>query len=224
MKIPDQTKRFYCRICKRENYHWPVTYGKVDKNQINSGGTEYSYQIYELMECKECKTLTLCINNMIHPGPMIGDSYLESTDYYPPLPARDRPNWLENLELEISKLIEEVYQSIDYSLLCVASTGIRTVIDRIITDKIGDCGSFEIKANKLLNDGLIDSDEKELLLALIDSGSASAHRGFVPEKSEIHNMVDIMENIIFKICIIPINKDTLKKKAESLRKKTPKRK
>lgn len=176
------------------------------------------------MKCNECKTLTLCINNKINPGGMIGDSYLESTDYFPPLPARDRPDWLENLGPQISKLIEEVYKSIDYSLLCVASTGIRTVLDRIITDKIGDCGSFENKTEKVVKNGLIDSDEKELLLAVIDTGSASAHRGFDPDESIINSMVDIMEKIIYKICIIPVNKKELKRKADLLREKTPKRK
>jgi hypothetical protein len=59
---------------------------------------------------------------------------------------------------------------------------------------------------------------------VIDTGSASAHRGFDPDESIINSMVDIMEKIIYKICIIPVNKKELKRKADLLREKTPKRK
>ena len=160
----------------------------------------------------------------IDPGPLIGTPIWNRQIIFPLCQHVTVRIGLQKWSQEVSKLVEEVYQSIDYSLLCVASTGIRTVIDRIITDKIGDRGNFNDKVNKLVRDGLIDSDEEEPLRVLIDSGSASAHRGFSPDELIINHMIDIMENIIYKINITPIDRNNLKKNAELLRDKIPKRK
>ena len=222
MKVP-LTKRFVCNHCKRETSHWPISSGQVRKEPVKRKGSEYSYQTYEVMECGDCKSLTLCIDTRIHPGPMIGDSYVRKTDFYPPRLTRERPNWLKKINPQLKKLLEEIYQALDSSLLCVASTGIRTVLDRMILDKVGDVGSFKNKLNALEEKGIVDTEEKEMLFAVIDAGSASVHRGFNPTKTIITKMTDIMERVLYWIYIEPKEKTLLLKKAGSIRKQTPRR-
>jgi hypothetical protein len=221
MKIP-LTKSFICNHCQKETSHWPRSSGEVRKDPIKRRGTEYVYQTYEVMECGDCKSLTLCINTHIHPGS--GDSYIHNTDFYPPRLTRERPKWLKKIDPYLKKLLEEIYQAVDCSLLCVASTGIRTVLDRMILDKVGDVGSFQNKLNSLEEKRIIDAEEKEMLLAVIDAGSASAHRGFNPTKKVIRQMTDIVEKVLYRIYIEPKEKTLLLKKAGSIRKQTPRRK
>jgi hypothetical protein len=224
MKIPDPTKRFVCNHCKRETSHWPISSGQVREKPIKRKGSEYSYQTYEVMECRDCKSLTLCIDTRINPGPMSGDSYIHKTDFYPPRLTRERPNWLKKINPHLKKLLEETYQALDSSLLCVASIGIRTVLDRMILDKVGDVGSFKNKLNALEEKRIVDAEEKEMLLAVIDAGSASVHRGFNPTKKIITQMTDIMEKVLYRIYIEPKEKTLLLKKVGSIRKQTPRRK
>ena len=153
----------------------------------------------------------------------MGDSYIHKTDFYPPRLTRERPSWLKKIDPQLKKLLEEIYQALDCSLLCIASTGIRTVLDRMIVDKVGDVGSFENKVNTLEEKGIIDSEEKEMLLAVIDAGSASAHRGLNPTKEIITQMTDIMEKVLYRIYIEPKERASLLKKADSIRKQTPPR-
>jgi hypothetical protein len=113
---------------------------------------------------------------------------------------------------------------VDNRLLFLASSGIRTAIDQLIVAKIGDVGNFKTKLDTLESKSIIDPDEKEFLGAVIDAGSASAHRSFCPEVETIYQMLDILESIFFKILIAPKRRDALKNKAKAIRGETPKRK
>jgi len=154
---------------------------------------------------------------------MGGDAYIENTEYFPPLPFRIRPIWLSKLSKNYCSILEEVYSALDNSLFCLASAGTRTVIDCLIIDKIGDIGGFEEKVKELISKGIIDGNERDILLALIDAGSASMHRSFDPSEDLINHMMNILEKILFKICIEPEEKKALEEKAKALREKTPKR-
>jgi hypothetical protein len=222
MKIPDLSRRFVCNHCSRKTLHWPISSGAVGKEPIKGKGNEYSYQSFNVMECPDCKSVTLCIDTRIHPGS--GDSYIEKTDYYPPRLTRERPSWFRKIDPQLKKLLEEIYKALDCSLLFVASIGIRTVLDKMIVDRIGDVGSFKNKVNRLEEKGIIDSEEKELLFAIIDVGSASAHRGFKPTKKIITQMTDIMERMLYRIYIESKEKALLLKKAGIIRKQTPQKK
>ena len=154
----------------------------------------------------------------------MGDSYIETTDYFPPLPLRIKPAWFSSLTESYQTILAEVYHAIDNSLFFLSSTGARTALDQLIIEKIGDSGSFKDKVKKLVTSKIIDDTERVMLLAVIDAGSASVHRSYRPDQETINHMMDILEAIFYKLLIEPEKKRELRKKAEVLRKSTPKRK
>jgi hypothetical protein len=155
---------------------------------------------------------------------MIGSPYINQTDYFPPLPVRTKPEWFDRLPNGYQSILSEVYQAIDNSLFFLASTGTRTSVDRLIVEKIGDVGSFKDKILKLVASQIIDDAEGNILVALIDAGSASAHRNFRPDLENINHMMEILEAIFYKLLIEPEKKKELARKAEELRQSTPPRK
>ena len=224
MKIPDMTRRFMCRACQRETGHWPIANGELKGSYKKLERERSSVQTFQVMQCKDCGTTTYCIDTRIHPGYMMGDSYIETTDYFPPLPLRTKPAWYGSLSKGYQTILAEVYQAIDNSLFFLSSTGVRTAIDKLIVEKIGDAGGFKDKVDRLVAKKIIDDTDGEMLLALIDAGSASAHRSYKPKPEIINHMMDILEDIFFKLLVEPKKKKELKKKADKLRKSTPKRK
>jgi len=221
MKIPDMTRRFICRHCQRETGHWPIANGAIKGSEKSLERGESSFQTFQVVQCKDCGGTTYCI---IHPGPMMGDSYTQTTDYYPPLPLRIKPVWYGYLTDDYQAILNEVYNALDNSLFFLASTGIRTALDRLIVEKIGDAGSFNTKLKKLVTNKIIDETEERMLLAVIDAGSASAHRSYKPDIESINHMMDILETIFYKLVVEPEIKKELGRKANELRKSTPKRK
>ena len=95
--------------------------------------------------------------------------------------------------------------------------------DLLIVEKIGDTGSFETKLEKLCSTGMIDSAEKDMLLAVIDAGNASAHRSYRPKNKAMNHIMDILEEIFYKMVVTPSRKQDLAAKAKALREITPKR-
>jgi len=219
--FPDQTRRFICRTCQRETNHWPICGKRVDKDNVQTDTHTYSWRISSTMRCRECSTITFLIDTFV--GHTTGDPDIEKTEYFPPLPFRIRPNWLAKLPENYRSILDEVYSALDNSLFRLASAGTRTVMDCLIIEQIGDVGGFEEKVKELISKGIIDSVEQDFLLVLIDAGSASIHRNFKPDEDSIKHMMDILEKILFKVCIEPEEKKALKEKVEALRKKTPKR-
>jgi hypothetical protein len=109
-------------------------------------------------------------------------------------------------------------------MFIIASTGTRTALDVLTVDRIGDIGNFRDKINELVKRGILEPDFGELLRNGIDAGSASTHRGFKPDAAAMKTMMDITEQIFYRICIEPEDRYQLKIKAQDLQKQTPKRK
>jgi hypothetical protein len=224
MKLPDMTRYFYCKKCANETGHWPIANGQVpnSKNKIDQQQTEY--KTYKIMECKNCKSLSYCVDRHIHPGSMIGDSYIESTTYFPPLPFRKQPEWINKLKKKYKLIFTEIYQALDNKLFTIATTGVRTALDQLITEKIGDIGGFEQKLKACHKNNIITEDEKEMLIVAIDAGNASAHRGFIPSVKSINALMDITEHTFYELYFKKQKVKQLMSKAATLKKATPKRK
>jgi hypothetical protein len=220
MKIPDLSKTFFCNYCERKTSHSPLSHGSLKSLQATGLSGRNTF---EVMECRDCGNTIYCIHHWLHPGSMVGDPYIKCTEYFPPLSFRPKPKWYSELSRSFRTILDEVYLALDNHLFILASTGTRTALDLLIFSKVGDVGRFEDKADLLLKNGIINSQEKDLLLAVIDAGSASAHRNFKPNKKAINDMMEITEHIFYKFCIESGDRESLFKKAKELINRTPKR-
>jgi hypothetical protein len=220
IRIPEHPKLF-CNTCERESTHLSLEYGRINIKSSKNNGT---YQTYDVLQCRECSNITFMLSNWIHPGSMMGDPYKTDIIYHPPRSFRSKPNWYKRLDKKFRAVLDEVYIALDNALLLIASTGTRTAIDKLIEDKIGNAGTFQQKIETLEKKNIVNNEEKKLLLTVIDAGSASAHRGFRPNKKLINHIMEITESIFYKVCIEPNERKDLLKKAEKIQNKTPKRK
>lgn len=203
--------------------HILIANGQVKGTRKQFQGDSHSFQTFELVQCGDCGSHTYCLDTKMYPGHMMGDIYTESTQYFPPVPFRLKPEWYWQLSEKYREILNEIYSALDNSLFFLASTGTRTVLDQLIVEKIGDVGGFKAKVTELMDRGTIDEDEKEMLLAVIDAGSASAHRNFRPSDDLLKSMMDILEEVLFKLLVAPSRKRKLKEKAKAIKKATPKR-
>jgi len=218
-RVSDMRSLFLCRICQRESVHVAIANGPLKRS-----ATTRSYQTFQVVQCSTCESTTYVIETHVHPGPMMGDPEIQSMEFFPPVPVRIRPEWFARLPEAYQSILAEVYRAIDNSLYFLASTGTRTAVDQLLVEKIGDVGRFEEKILKLVGSQVIDDAEGKLLVALIDAGSASAHRNYRPDLEKINHMMEILEAIFYKLLIEPEKKKDLARKAEELSRSTPPRK
>jgi hypothetical protein len=154
--------------------------------------------------------------------PDVGPSYDDT--YYPPRKKRLLPKWHDTLFSPLHEVLHEVYIAFQHDLRYVAAIGCRTALDIATVDKVSDVGTFADKLKLLVSGNHISEDECELFLAVTDSGNAAAHRGFKPENEDLMTLIDIVERLIHKFYIKPVEDQELLESARRTRAKVPPRK
>lgn len=81
----------------------------------------------------------------------------------------------------------------------MAAIGVRTAFDRA-TELLGidPATSFERKLDRLSALGMLGANDRATLAALVDAGSAAAHRGWKPTHEALSTMLHILEGFVHK--------------------------
>ena len=132
--------------------------------------------------------------------------YIETVDYWPPPAKRRPPEWAGDIGSKdhvLGSLFNDVYTALSNNLGVLAAIGMRTVFDRASELLgIGPEKSFQQKLADLKNDGHITDRDVDILNALIDAGSAAAHRGWQPKPKELDAMMTILEAFLQRVFLL----------------------
>ena len=208
-----KTTRIFCNQCGHETKHLLIATRQQHGSEPFEDGYEISWDtIYDIFECCGCEDVTLRRKNYFSewdPGDV-------EITYYPPRIGRRLPPWKKELSEEIGQLLGEVYAALQADSRRLAIMGTRALIDIVILNEVGDVGTFAQKLEKLQMDGFISVKNREVLDAALDVGHAASHRGYQPESKHLHQVIDIVENLL--------QATILQKTVGGLRDSTPKRK
>lgn len=158
--------------------------------------------------------------------------YNETVETWPARSKRPIPDWFNNAHVQtdiknISALnasIDELYRALDADLLVLSSIAIRTTFDiaAVLLGVKADLG-FEKKIEALVNEGHIPEEEKENVGILVNAGSASAHRGWKPQPSDIDTLMSGLEDFIYNSMVLPARKRAQAAKLAALNASVPAR-
>jgi len=126
------------------------------------------------------------------------------------------PDWYGSLPPAIQKLICEVHFAIKKELSALPSMGLRSVIDCVCNDLVGDKGPFAQKLQTLVEKGFITSNNKQIVENALEVGHASVHRGHFPQPNELKLTLDIVEHMLKEVYVFG-------KASEALKDSAPKR-
>lgn len=193
-----------------------VTWADND-SPISGSNTGY------ILECGGCETVYFCHKKWfsewdeLDQDPYSGELRMNrgiETTYWPTPVARERPEWLFDLEHQdetLGNLVTETYCALDANLRVLAAIGIRTVFDRS-SELLGISTSLSVanKLSSLVSAGKIGDDEKKHLEVLVDAGSAAAHRAWKPSSRELATMMKVVEPFLHRSFILSEGVDRLK--------------
>jgi hypothetical protein len=229
----ESTERIYCNKCRRKTLHRLLLttsgerIGEYAADNWEPDGGEIPLCIYfDMLECCGCREAVLrrvlhCHDRDLHTrmgGAGVGEDgdIADDLRYFPPAMVRDLPTWRFKLPLEMRKLLEEIYRSLDAESLRLPMMGARTLVDMMIVEKIGDVGGFKEKLKELEKEGFVSSRNREALYAALEVGNAAAHREHAATESEVQAVMDIVETMLQAIYVFP-------ELAQNLKKTTPAR-
>lgn len=208
-----EIERAPCSICGGRTKHTVLATRDVDEleNDPEDGDFSIARNRFALLECCGCESVRLR-----HTYEWFPDNQ-STTTFFPPHLSRRHPKWISALPKNLTALLQEIYSALASDSRCLSTMGARTVVDMVMDDKVGDIGSFKTKLEALEAQGVISRLNREYLATALDAGSAAAHRGHVPSVAEVEQVMDIVENLLDAVYILP-------KAAEELKKLTPMRK
>ena len=207
-------ERIHCNTCRQNTHHERVC--KV----VDAVTTEYDVGRFiecvtrsETFQCCGCHDVLLRRTRFLEGFPKT-----LNVQYFPPAVSRHQPSWIWSALLPkgLPDVIHEIYRSLDANNHRLPMMGARTLIDMLMVDRVGDAGRFDEKLKKLEALGVVSARNREVLAAALDVGSAAAHRGHAPKTDEVNAVMDIVENLLHAVYVLP-------KMAEDLKKTTPPR-
>ena len=124
---------------------------------------------------------------------------------FPKAPGRARPAWFEvtgAINSTLYDLLDETYKADEAGCTMLAAVGLRAALDNCFEAVGIEAGApFEQKLKALLTKGYIGETEHGLLDVLIDAGNAAVHRGWSPERQNVHLLMDVLENFIGRVFV-----------------------
>ncbi|MBJ9696942.1 DUF4145 domain-containing protein [Burkholderia cenocepacia] len=127
------------------------------------------------------------------------------TTYPTPEKRGSRPDWIWNLssiDPQLAKILTQTYDAQDAGALILASIGLRTALDRATEFLKFDPGlSLEKKVQGLKDSGFVGETEANVLATLANAGNAAAHRGWAPDETEFHRLLEALEQFITRTVI-----------------------
>jgi hypothetical protein len=199
----------HCNMCGGDRNAY-----KRASYSVNGSDGEVSWNdTFDVLECCGCNNLSVQRSywfsewDLFDQDPLTGQPRLIpgiKVTNWPPTTKRNKPDWVDNLEDDVlRRVIDEVYAALNSGLIVLASIGTRTLIDRAMFLRVGDPkGGFAEKLNLMVDKGHIGTDEREILEAVTDAGSAATHRGFVPRAEHLGTIVATTENFLHREFIL----------------------
>lgn len=212
-------KRAYCNGCMK------VTNQELRHQEkrafYSKDGDRFSIDLYQTLQCKGCGHFTFRLVEIRDHITTEDGTPIEEEIYYPPKKSRPQPAWLNDLVWEhdqfpLVAILDEIYAALYAQLNTLVCIGIRTLIDMIMMEKVGDCGSLTKTLFAFRDAGYITEEQRVLIDNTLEAGSAAAHRGHRPDIDELNHLLDIAESVIENIFIFP-------KKSEEVSKLIPPR-
>ena len=88
--------------------------------------------------------------------------------------------------------------------------GIRALIEHVMIQQCGDEGTFAKNIDKFAKDGFISPTQRSFLEIVLEAGHATIHRAYSPKIADLHTCLDLAENLVETLYILPSKVSKLK--------------
>ncbi len=191
----------YCSKCKNDTNQNIVFYdSELDTKEIFfeslKGDALWIIEKHDwtITKCKGCGMLNMQIKTS-----HIGKDNLEWIVNIKLIPWKIHhtpPKWVFSLDKKYILILSEIYTAYNNDLFRLTAMGIRTILDMLMIDAIGDIGSFEEKIKIFEKEGHINKTQKKIFETVIEVGNASSHRWYNPEKNTLNDLLEIIEHLL----------------------------
>lgn len=110
--------------------------------------------------------------------------------------SSEKPKWLDELDDHKKHLIGEIDTALKSGLMALPTMGLRTLIDLVIVEHVGDKGTFKDKLAAFEKEGLVSPQQREQIETVLEAGNAASHRAYFPNKNDLQTCVDVIKHMM----------------------------
>lgn len=214
-KAKDKEYDLACIKCDGETCHKVL----FSVNVLESEDEISVSREYEIIICQGCKevsfrTSSSCSEDMSYDLETGEVDYNEDIKLYPSrIAGRKQVKDMYFLPDEVLKIYKETHGALCGRLSILAGIGIRALVESVCREKEAQGSNLENKIDDLVTKGVLTHDSAQTLHSTRLLGNKSAHKTTAASDDELDIAMDIVENLIKTVYVIP-------QKAKRLNKKT----
>lgn len=185
----------------------------VDNGHNSISGTD----TYSLIACGGCETIHVKHDSTFSEDTEPDGSSIVTTNYYPPAMSRRTPAWLDDKDgpfwwggTEIELLLKEIYSAVQNDSRRLAMMGIRSLLEMIMVEKVGDSGKIGTNVKNFIAEGYIAPKHEDIFRLQIEAGHAGMHRKYVPSATDLDVLLNITESLVEAVYVHPHRAKKLK--------------
>ena len=184
-----------CRSCGESKNH-ALKHKEIVPNDVHGALFD---DIYEVLQCMGCGRIVIRYI-FSEPGNTVTNPK-SRTVYFPPITFRKKPEWTKELDETFQDILDQIYVAIQNDLNRLAAMGVRALLEYLMLSRNGDKGTFGTNLEALSDSGDIGISQKDTLKVVLDTGSATIHRGYSPSITDVISILDITELVLRDVFI-----------------------
>lgn len=203
-----------CVGCSRQTKHDVLHRKHVrwdDKESGICGGDEYL-----TLECRGCGDISLAIDTWNSEDTDEDWQPISTRTLYPSRPVRKPIAAYLYLPSKVLNVYQETLKAIGSKAPILAAIGIRAVVEAVCKDKNCPERNLEKNIDFLVKKGHLAPDQADFLHLQRFMGNTAAHEIEPPEASELTAALDIAENLLTTLYVLPELAGEMKKSQEQL--------
>lgn len=217
-----------CNRCAIETKHKILAAVEVDHRAMNTwieDGHEIEYEEmwatadYEIIRCLNCESVSFRESRMFSEDtnfdPRIElDIPVERVEVYPKhLLGRKGITELSHLPSNVTEIYHETRSALANDLGILAGMGLRALIEAVCKEKKAKGKNLELLIDDLVTKGFLARMSADFLHSLRILGNAAAHDGKKHSDQDLLSALEIVENLLVTVYILPVRAKNLPKKS-----------
>ena len=203
-----------CTECRRRTNHDVLHTEDVGGHDEESGihwGAEY-----QTVQCRGCETVSFVTRTWNSEDTDHGGQPLFSVTLYPSRTIRKPIESYYYLPDTVRWVYQETLTALSNTAPILAAIGIRAVVEAVCKDK--GCTGYNLEQNidLLVDKGHLAADQADFLHLQRFMGNAAAHEIAAPEQTELTAALDIAENLLTNLYVLPTLAKKMKKSQTEL--------
>jgi hypothetical protein len=203
-----------CQKCDVETYH------KVVKSIYRRSDTDWGiyWNDHQIVMCLGCRNLSFRKNwgsdDIIDQDENGDFVYDENEELFPNrVPGRKEIKHFYELPTQVRKVYQETHRAISSNQPILAGIGIRAIVETVCTEKKAKGYTLEERIDALVKLGVLTKDGASILHQTRFYGNNAAHDAIVISPEKLGILMDIAENLLKNVYVLPNQALKLKNKA-----------